>query len=222
MLGRRTREDAAMTLSKFLLALTSALCALLALACSTTSEAPAAPAAEPVGTVTSVRKEAPGSLAKASELRATATVETIDHTTRAATLRLADGRVVRIKASDQIRNFDQVKAGDQVVVTYFESVVIQVRPAGQAEPGIAAAGASIRAAQGQLPAAAELDAITLIATVQQIDRATQTVTLESREGTRHSVHVNNPAQFDHVSVGDTVEVTFSEALMLSVERPVVR
>ena len=66
-----------------------------------------------------------------------------------------------------------------------------------------------------------MDSVTLVATVQQIDRPSQTVTLQTREGTRRSVHVNNPAQLDHVSVGDLVEITFTEALAIAVDRPAV-
>jgi hypothetical protein len=196
-----------------------ALCALLALACSTTSDAPAAPEQPAAASVTSLRKEGPGSLTTASSLRASATVEAIDHATRKATLRLADGRVVAIKAGDEVRNLAQVKVGDQVNVTYFESVAIHVRREGEATPGVSASAATVRAGLGQLPAGAEVDSVTVVATVQEIDRATQTVTLESREGTRRSVTVHNPAQLDHVAVGDLVEITFTEAFAIAVERP---
>lgn len=202
------------------LAFGGAVCALLALACSTTSDAPAP--GQPAATMTSVRKEAPGALAESTSVRSTATVVSIDHATRAATLRLQDGRVVRIKAGEQVRNLEQVKAGDEVIATYLESVVIQVRPAGEANPGASAAVAGFRSTPGQMPVGAEVSSVTVVATVQAIDRAKQEVTLETRDGARQGVHVNDPAHFDHVAVGDLVEITFTEALAISVERPVAR
>lgn len=191
--------------------------ALIACACSSTPESP-----EPAATVTSVRKEGAGSLAQANTIQTTATVVSIDQATRVATLRTQDGREVTVKASERVRNLAQVQPGDQVTVTYFESVVIQVRRPGEATPGVSAASASTRAALGERPAAAELDSITLVATVAEIDRSTQTVTLENRDGTRRTVNVRNPAQFDHVAVGDLVEITFTDAVAISVEEPVSR
>jgi len=194
------------------------LCTLIAAACSSTPETPQTP----IGTVSTVTKEAAGSRVEARSAQVSATVESIDHDTRVATLRLADGRRVTVKASEQVRNLAQVNVGDQVNATYFESVVIQVRRPGDATPGVAAGVVSARAAEGEMPGAAEVDTITLTTTVVEIDRGTQTVTLENRDGTRQTVNVRNPAQFDHVAIGDLVEITFTEAVAISVERPVGR
>jgi hypothetical protein len=193
------------------------VCALIASACSSTPET-----RQPAATMTSVTKEGAGSLTQANSIQTTATVVSIDQATRVATLRTQDGRTVTVKASERVRNLAQVKPGDQVTVTYFESVVIQVRRPGEATPGVAAAAASTRAAQGERPAAAEVDSITLTTTVAEIDRSAQTVTLENRDGTRHTVRVRNPAQFDHVAVGDLVEITLTDAVAISVEAPVSR
>ncbi len=193
-------------------------CAMILSGCSTTPESPQ----PPLGTVSSVTKEGDGSLAQASTIQVIATVVSIDHTTRVATLRVPDGRLVTVKANERVRNLAQVKVGDQVNATYFESVVIQVRRPGEATPGVSAAAASARAELGERPGAAEMGSITLTTTVAEIDRATQTVTLENRDGTRRTVRVRNPAQFDHVAVGDLVEITFTEAVAISVEEPVSR
>ena len=68
-------------------------CVLLALACSTKSEPPTP---EPqVGSVTTLRQEGAGSLQKASSLRVSATVESVDAATRKATLRLPTARSSR-------------------------------------------------------------------------------------------------------------------------------
>jgi hypothetical protein len=195
-------------------------CTLIAAACSSTPEPVQTP--QPGARVSTVTQEGAGSLTEVTSVQVTATVESIDHATRTATLRLPDRRLVTLKASERVRNLAQVNVGDQVNATYFESVVIQVRRPGEATPGVSAAATTMRAAQGEMPGAAEVDSITLTSTVAAIDRAGQTVTLENRDGTRRTVRVNNPAQFDHVAVGDLVEITFTEAVAISVERPVGR
>ena len=70
----------------------------------------------------------------------TATVEAIDQKTRMVTLRGPDGKLTTVHAGDQVKNLAQVKKGDQVVVTYYESLAYEVhKPGGQAVPGVVAA-----------------------------------------------------------------------------------
>ena len=56
----------------------------------------------------------------------TATVEKIDLATRMVTLRGPDGKSVTFRAGDQVKNLPQVKKGDKVVATYYESVAYEV------------------------------------------------------------------------------------------------
>jgi hypothetical protein len=46
----------------------------------------------------------------------TATVVSIDYENRTGTLRLPDGTILTFKARGEMSNFDQVKAGDQVLI----------------------------------------------------------------------------------------------------------
>ena len=46
----------------------------------------------------------------------TATVSAIDHENRTGMLRLPDGTTVTFKAGPEVRNFDNLKVGDQVLI----------------------------------------------------------------------------------------------------------
>lgn len=46
----------------------------------------------------------------------TATVDSVDYENRTGTLKLPDGTVLTFKAGPEVRNFDQVKAGDKVLI----------------------------------------------------------------------------------------------------------
>lgn len=192
---------------------------ILALVAAACSSSPDATPATPVTGVTSVRQEGAGTLTEANTIQTTATVESIDYTTRMVSLRTEDNRLLTIKADERVRNLAQVQKGDKIIATYIEQVDIRVRRPGEATPGVSAASGIVRAPAGQLPAATNVDSVTLTTKIAEIDRKSQTVVLENEDGTRRTVQVRNPAQFDHIAIGDLVEITFTEAIALAVERP---
>jgi Cu/Ag efflux protein CusF len=65
-------------------------------------------------------------IAAANTVVLTATVKDIDHATRKVTLEGENGAVRTITAADDVPNFEQVKAGDQVIVQHSIAVAIDV------------------------------------------------------------------------------------------------
>ena len=59
--------------------------------------------------------------------------------------------------------------------------------------------------------------VTAIADVTAVDPKKSTITLKGPRGNVVTLDVKNPDQFKVVKVGDQVEVTYTEALALSVE-----
>lgn len=148
-----------------------------------------------------------------------ATVESIDHATRMVTLRGPEGKTINFRAGPEVRNLAQVQQGDVVQVAYYESLAWHVRKPGEATPGVAAAAAVGRAEPGEKPGAAGIEAITVTTTIEAIDRAARTVTLKGADGKLATIPVKNPANLEGVAVGDLVEITYTEALAISVETP---
>jgi len=66
---------------------------------------------------TAVEKNAttPG-FSAAESSTSTATVSAIDHANRTGMLRLPDGTTVTFRAGPDVRNFDELKVGDQVLI----------------------------------------------------------------------------------------------------------
>ena len=54
-------------------------------------------------------------------------------------------------------------------------------------------------------------------TIQAIDKKNGTVTLKAPDGTLTTIKARNPAKLDKVTVGDLVEITYTEALAIGVE-----
>jgi len=57
---------------------------------------------------------APGKAMAAQTVKATATVEKVDKATRTVTLKMPNGSTRSVVAGDEVRNFDQIKVGDEV------------------------------------------------------------------------------------------------------------
>jgi hypothetical protein len=148
-----------------------------------------------------------------------AKVEAVDMKTREVTLSGPDGKQVTIVADERVKNLAQLKRGDMVVADYYESIAYEVKSPGEAEPGVEAAGALGTAEPGRRPAALERREMKLTATIVAIDKKAPSVTLKSAEGETRTIRVRHPEKLERVNVGDLVEITFTQALMVSVEAP---
>ena len=167
----------------------------------------------------SATTEGKDSLQESNVVQVTATVEAIDQKTRMVTLRGPEGKVVTFKADPSVRNLAQVKKGDQVVATYYESVALKLRKPGEAEPGVEAAEATDRAKLGEKPGAATASSVTVTTTVEKIDKKNETITLKGPDGKLTTVKVREPKRLDKVAVGDRLQITYTEAVAISVEKP---
>jgi len=147
----------------------------------------------------------------------TATVEKIDLGQRLVTLRGPKGTSVPIHVDERVKNLAQVRVGDQVVATYYESIAYEVKKPGQAAPGVSAAGGVAAAPPGQKPAGLAARAVTVTATIAAIDKDTPSVTLRRPDGELVAVKVRDPKKLERVAVGDLVEITYTEALAISVQ-----
>ncbi len=168
---------------------------------------PAQPAALPSGTVGE------------NLVSATAKVKAVDQKTRHVTLQRPDGSLIKFVAGDQVRNLAQVKAGDDVNVTYYESLAYEVKKPGDGAPGASVAAGAARAKLGEKPAGASVQVATVTATIAAIDKPANTVTLRTPDGELTTIKARHPENLDRVVVGDLVDITYTEALAISVETP---
>ncbi|ACV33488.1 hypothetical protein [Accumulibacter sp.] len=134
-------------------ALATAALALMPLAVS----AQQAPAAEALTAV------APGKFAGMIEAKVTLVVESIDKATRGVVLKDAKGDQIKIVAGDEVKNFDQIKVGDNVIATYTQGLVITLKKGGGALRERIDSGETASAAKGEKPAGYEVKEVTFVA-----------------------------------------------------------
>jgi Cu/Ag efflux protein CusF len=148
---------------------------------------------------------------------ATATVESIDLATRMVTLRSSDGTTNTVKVDESARNLAQVKKGDRVVATYYESLAYAVKKAGDGAAGVDVLEVSSRAEPGAKLGAGAGGMVTMTVTIKAIDKTKPSITLQKADGSTFTVAVRHPEKLQQVKVGDLVELTYSAAVALSVE-----
>lgn len=152
----------------------------------------------------------------ASLIMLSATVTAVNQETREVTLKGADGKELAITVGEEVKNLPQVAVGDQVEVAYYESVNVEVLGPEQAEPGATAMSALETAEPGQKPAGAMATELSVVATIDAIDKDAETVTLKGPEGNTKTVKVRNPANLEKVAVGDQVMITLTRAVAVDV------
>jgi ribosomal 50S subunit-recycling heat shock protein len=145
----------------------------------------------------------------------TATVTKIDYKTREVSIKTEDGQERSFVASEEVRNLAQVKVGDVITVDYAEALAYEVKKGGQAvSPATATAAA--RAEPGAKPAGVVAEQTTVTVLITAIDRKVPSVTFKGPGGNSKTIKVLRPEKLEGVSVGDTVEITYTEALAIKV------
>ena len=143
-------------------------------------------------------------------------IEFIDYATRLITLRDADGNVDIMLCGPEVQRFDALKVGDKVTFRYYESVVFQIRKPGDTTPRPADNAGVVRT-PGERPGATMSQQMTARVTVEAIDMKVPSVTVRTEDGRKMAHKVENARNLEGVKVGDRVEITYTQALAISVK-----
>ena len=159
---------------------------------------------------------APGKGVAVQTIKGTATITAVDKATRDITLKGPQGREMTITAGPDVKNFDQLKVGDQVDMQYVEALTLQLRKQGDKVVAKTEKTDAVGAKKGETPGGAVGRQVTVVANVVAVDPAKQVVTLKGPNQTV-DLRVQDPAQFKNIAVGDQVEATFTQAFAVAVE-----
>ena len=146
----------------------------------------------------------------------TATVEAIDASTRAVTLKRADGTYVTTMAGPEIKRFAEVKVGDTVTAKYYDTLVIRVKQPGESDLLSRATGTT--GSEQVLPGGTKAKQVTLTVTITAIDPEAPSITFTGANDWKHTSAVQDKAALAKVKVGDKVDIVWTEALLVSLER----
>ena len=173
----------------------------------------AAPAHAQTGAV--VAGKAPGAVQIAQTVKIAATITAIDAATRAVTLKGPKGNEIVITAGPEVKNFAQLKVGDQVNVEYLESLALELKKGGGVPVAATVKEGAAAAKPGERPGAVGGRQVTIVADVIDVNAETKVVTLKGPQRTVE-LKVRDPEQFKLIKKGDQVQATYTEALAVVV------
>jgi Cu/Ag efflux protein CusF len=183
-----------------------------AFAQSTTTSAPAEKAPAPA------EKAPVRGKSEVSVTKVRGTVAGVDKDAGTVTLKGPKGRTVTIEVKDKSK-LDQIKVGDPVVAAYMEAVAWRVVKAGSgAAPGVSTQETRVSSKPGETPAGAVGREVTATVTITAIDRKNHTVTVKGPQGGTETIKAKEPKNLEGLKVGDMVEITYSQALAVSLDK----
>jgi hypothetical protein len=149
----------------------------------------------------------------------TATVNAIDTAKRMVTLKFTDGKTQTFKLGPEVKNFDQIKVGDQVKTTYAESIAVFVRKSDE-KPSADEIQTIQVAPKGAKPGVLMTDTFEVTAKVEKIDHKKRTITLKGPDGNQKTFPVDKSVKnFKNIKTGDEVVMKITDAMAIYVEKP---
>jgi len=153
-------------------------------------------------------------------VQATAKIVAIDAKTRTVTLQNDQGEKTDVVCGDDVRNFDQLKVGDEVTFQYYESLTLKLEKV-TGEPTVSEKTSELRSEPGELPGGVKTRETTITAKVTAVDAAQNTITIVGPKGKSHTLEAE-PDMVAKVKVGDMVHAIYTEAVAISVSRVTVQ
>jgi hypothetical protein len=155
----------------------------------------------------------------ARETRITAKVTAIDSNSREVTLQNDNGQTTTVEVPPSIKDFDRIKVGDKVDITYYEGYTVSMLPAGskpmmterETRSGGMGAGASV----GRQ--------MTVSGEILSVDTANNTITVKGPNAVR-TLPVRDPKMQQRLASlkpGQVLQITYVESTAAAL-RPVGR
>ena len=144
------------------------------------------------------------------------TVVDVDKATRTLTLKGEDEEKWTFIAGPEVRNFDQIKRGDRVIVEYFEGMALALGPKGSDVRARFEKLEVERAKSGEKPAGRVTRTVEGLGEVVAVNPKERLVALQGAQRTV-VLGVSGDVDLSSVKVGQQVEVVYVQSFAISVE-----
>ena len=143
----------------------------------------------------------------------------IDKKTRTLTFKNKEGES-KFVAGPEITNFDQIKKGDRVNVTYQLAVAIElIKTKSDGVRSKVETNTITTSKVNEKPAETIANKTTIIADIVSVDREKKLVSVKGPSGKVTTVTVKDPALLADVKVGEQVKVIYYDAMAASITTP---
>ena len=164
----------------------------------------------------------PAGMNSATLIEATATVTAVDMERHLVTIQGPQGNSAVIQVTDQVKNLPQVKIGDVVDIQYYRSAIAElVKVDKNTTLDTTVSGAKMTRPEGDKPGGAIGLQVKRRAEVMFVDPIQKFITFLSPDRGLRKISLENSPDLQHyleeLKKGDIVEVTYTEALAISLE-----
>ncbi|MDH3830334.1 MAG: hypothetical protein OEV12_02430 [Gammaproteobacteria bacterium] len=164
----------------------------------------------------------PAGMNSATLIEATATVTAVDMERHLVTIQGPQGNIAVIQVTDQVKNLPQVKIGDVVDIQYYRSAIAElVKVDKNTTLDTTVSGAKMTRPEGDKPGGAIGLQVKRRAEVMFVDPIQKFITFLSPDRGLRKISLENSPDLQHyleeLKKGDIVEVTYTEALAISLE-----
>jgi hypothetical protein len=143
----------------------------------------------------------------------------VDKKTRTITFKNKEGES-KFVAGPEITNFDQIKKGDRVNVTYELAVAIElIKTKSDGIRSKVETNTVTKSKVNEKPSETIANQTTIIADIVAVDRDKKLVSVKGPSGKVTTVTVKNPALLADVNVGEQVKVIYYDAMAASITTP---
>ena len=168
--------------------------------------------------VTSAWGQQPAGAYTSNVIRTRATVTAIDPAARAVTIQ-GDHGPVTIQVGPDVKNFNNLKVGDRVNISYYQGIAAQIVKGGKKVSDPAVSTFSTGTPAGMRPSGQVGTSATVTAKIQDVNLPTNTVAFTDSAGTTHIIQVRTPEMQSFIRElkrGDIVQVTFTDSVAVEV------
>jgi hypothetical protein len=166
-------------------------------------------------------QQAPPSVMSGHLITASAKVDNVDIEKREMTLKAQNGKPFTIQVPESVTRLENVKPGDTVRASFYESVAVSLQKPGEAKMGEKEQTTTERA-PGQLPSGTTMQQVTTTAKITKLDPGKSELTIETSTGKSNTIKVDDPqvrADMKTLKVGDKIQATYTTAMATSVTAP---
>ena len=151
----------------------------------------------------------------------TATIKAIDLAKREIVFQGPAGDEMTFIVSDKVKRLNKAKVGDKVTANYYVSVAGEFRPPTEEEKAhpISLVSAGARSPDSHAPAGAIGRTVKVVTKVVGLDLLKETATLQGPLGDCAHVRASNVDNLKKIRLGDNIVVTYTEALVISLDKP---
>ena len=164
----------------------------------------------------------PAGMDSATLIEATATVTAVDMERHLVTIQGPQGNSAVIQVTDQVKNLPQVKVGDLVDIQYYRSAIAElVKVDENTTLDTTVSGVKTTRPEGDKPGGAIGLQVKRRAEVMFVDPIQKFITFLSPDRGLRKISLENSPELQHylkeLKKGDIVEVTYTEAMAISLE-----